>query len=450
MAMTQDLALEETRRANRNIRLGSLGAALEYYDFAVYLYVATLIGAAFFPVGSSPTLALVQTFSIFAIGYAIRPIAGILVGRVADKVGRKRLFVLTVTVMSLATLLIGLLPTYDQIGYIAPILLILLRIIQGCAVGAELPAAAVFVSEHAQRKGIARAGSFQQMMTFGGLLIGASVAFVCAQIAVNLTPGFPSLAWRLPFILGGVLGVIAMYLRRRLDESPVFTGQGKDERRAQRKPIREVLASHTPAVFFGGAVVGVLAIMNIAYVSFWPTYLQVALLFSPSTALISGLISIVAAMVAMPLWGRLADRRGWRFAILASTGVTLAGTVVLLVAVPTIGPDSNLAFWVQIPAVMGAAGLIAIVPGLVSSVFPAEVRQTGYAISYNIVIAILGGILTVLMVQLVAVWGIGAPMYVALIGCAIAILNAVLVSRVVMYLGAPAKRTPNVPAESKA
>jgi MFS family permease len=154
--MSQPAPPESGRRARRNIRLGSLGAALEYYDFVAYLYVATLIGQAFFPADMSDTIRLVQTLAIYSTGLLIRPVAGILIARVADRVGRKRLFILTVAVMSVATLLIGLLPTYAQVGWLAPALLLLLRLAQGCAVGGELPAAAVFVSEHARPAGVAR------------------------------------------------------------------------------------------------------------------------------------------------------------------------------------------------------------------------------------------------------------------------------------------------------
>ncbi|OJY47835.1 MFS transporter [Pseudonocardia sp. 73-21] len=186
-----------------------MGAALEYYDFVVYLYVATLIGQAFFPADLSPTMRLVQTLGIYSIGLLIRPVAGILIARVADRVGRKRMFILTVAVMSVATLLIGLLPTYDHIGWPAPVLLLLLRVAQGCAVGGELPAAAVFVTEHARPDGVARAGAFQQMTAYSGFLLGAGVAFVAGLVATHLTPDLPSLAWRLPFLVGGLLGVVS-------------------------------------------------------------------------------------------------------------------------------------------------------------------------------------------------------------------------------------------------
>ncbi|WP_329064140.1 MFS transporter [Amycolatopsis sp. NBC_01480] len=426
--------MDENRRVRRNIRLGSLGAALENYDFVVYLYVATLIGAAFFPSGTD-TLRLAQTLAIYAIGFLIRPVAGVLIARVADRVGRKRLFVINVMVMSAATLVTGLLPTYAQVGWPAPILLMIMRVAQGCAVGGELPAAAVFVSEHAHRGGVAKAGAFQQAMTFVGLLFGASAAFGSSLLATHLTPGTPSLAWRLPFIIGGVLGIVSVYLRRNLDESPAFQQQSRQPRRTQPRPVRDVLKNHGGAVLFGALVVSGLAVANIAYITFWPTYLQVSVHLSATEALAASLISVVGALVMMPFWGRVADRHGWRFVLLWAAGVTATGTVLLLAVLPGLPRGSSIALWIGLPAAVGAGAIISVVPGLVSSVFPAEVRQTGYSLSYNLVIAILGGLLTLAMVGLLSALGSGAPMYVGFLACVITVLAAALVSKIPLYLG---------------
>jgi MFS family permease len=435
--------IDERRRVRRNIRLGSLGAALENYDFVVYLYVATQIGSAFFPSGTSDALRLAQTLAIYAIGFLIRPVAGILIARVADRVGRKRLFVINVMVMSAATLATGLLPTYAQVGWPAPVLLMIMRIAQGCAVGGELPAAAVFVSEHAHRGGVAKAGAFQQAMTFVGLLLGASAAFVSGLVAMHLTPGTPSLAWRLPFIIGGMLGIVSVYLRRKLDESPVFQQQSQKPRHSQSRPVRDVLKNHGGAVLFGALVVSGLAVANIAYISFWPTYLQVSLHIPATEALAASLISIVGALAMMPFWGHVADRHGWRFVLLWAAGVTAAGTVLLLAVLPELPRGSSIALWIGLPAAVGAGAVISVVPGLVSSAFPAEVRQTGYSVAYNLVIAILGGVLTLVMVGLLSVLGSGAPMYVGLLACAITVLAAVLVSKIPLYLGRGADPAPN-------
>lgn len=437
--MTRSSSAEAERRARRNIRLGSLGAALEYYDFVVYLYVATLIGQAFFPADLSPTMRLVQTLGIYSIGLLIRPVAGILIARVADRVGRKRMFILTVAVMSVATLLIGLLPTYDHIGWPAPVLLLLLRVAQGCAVGGELPAAAVFVTEHARPDGVARAGAFQQMTAYSGFLLGAGVAFVAGLVATHLTPDLPSLAWRLPFLVGGLLGVVSVYLRRRIDETPAFVRETVEEGRRPAAPVREVLGRHRRSVLFAVLLVVALTLVNITYFNFWAIYLQTALGYTPTTALIASLISIAGAMASMPAWGYVADRYGWSRMLFWAGVSTAATTLLLLAVVPTLPPGSELAVWIQLPAALAAGGIAAAVPGMVSVVFPTEVRQTGYSVPYNIVVAVLGGFLNLILVWLVASAGAGAPMYVVLVACVLTIVASFTVLRVPIHLGRGAR-----------
>lgn len=437
--MTRSSSAEAERRARRNIRLGSLGAALEYYDFVVYLYVATLIGQAFFPADLSPTMRLVQTLGIYSIGLLIRPVAGILIARVADRVGRKRMFILTVAVMSVATLLIGLLPTYDHIGWPAPVLLLLLRVAQGCAVGGELPAAAVFVTEHARPDGVARAGAFQQMTAYSGFLLGAGVAFVAGLVATHLTPDLPSLAWRLPFLVGGLLGVVSVYLRRRIDETPAFVRETVEEGRRPAAPVREVLGRHRRSVLFAVLLVVALTLVNITYFNFWAIYLQTALGYTPTTALIASLISIAGAMASMPAWGYVADRYGWSRMLFWAGVSTAATTLLLLAVVPTLPPGSELAVWIQLPAALTAGGIAAAVPGMVSVVFPTEVRQTGYSVPYNIVVAVLGGFLNLILVWLVASAGAGAPMYVVLVACVLTIVASFTVLRVPIHLGRGAR-----------
>jgi MFS family permease len=437
--MTQSSAVEAERRARRNIRLGSLGAALEYYDFVVYLYVATLIGQAFFPADMSPTMRLVQTFAIYSTGLLIRPVAGILIARVADRVGRKRLFILTVVVMSVATLCIGLLPTYDQVGVLAPVLLLLMRVAQGCAVGGEIPAAAVFVTEHARPDGVARAGAFQQMTAYSGFLLGAAAAFVAGLVATHLTPDLPSLAWRLPFVVGGLLGVVAIYLRRRIDETPAFVRETLEEGRRPVAPVREVLDKHRRAVVFAVLLVVALTLVNVTYFNFWPTYLQTVLGYSSTTSLVASLISIAGAMASMPAWGYVADRYGWSRMLLWAGLSTAATTVLLLLVLPTLPAGSGLAVWIQLPAALSAGGIAAAVPGMVSVIFPTEVRQTGFSLPYNIVVAVLGGVLNLILVWLVASVGLGAPMYVVLVACCLTIVAAFVVLRVRTYLGRGAR-----------
>ncbi|WP_431876475.1 MFS transporter [Amycolatopsis sacchari] len=382
---------------------------------------------------------LVQTLAIYSTGLLVRPVAGILIARVADRVGRKRLFIFTVAVMSVSTLLIGVLPTYDQVGWPAPVLLLLLRLAQGCAVGGEVPAAAVFVSEHAPPGGVARAGAFQQMTAYSGFLLGAGAGFLSGLVVTHLAPGTPSLGWRLPFLLGGLLGFVSLYLRRRLDETPEFVRERAQGTPRPAAPIRAVLRNHRPAVLFAVLVAIALTLVNVTYFNYWPTYLQSALGYSATAALAASLLTIAGAMAAMPLWGRFADRYGWRRMLLWAGLSAAATTVLLLVVLPGLPAGSALAVWLQLPAAMTAAGLPAAVPSLVSAIFPTEVRQTGYSVPYNIVIALLGGFLNLILVWLVATVGSGAPMYVVLAACALTVAAALVVGGLRTYLGRGAR-----------
>ncbi|GAA4711892.1 MFS transporter [Pseudonocardia yuanmonensis] len=420
--------------SRRNIRLGSLGAALEYYDFVAYLYVATLIGQAFFPAETSDTMRLVQTLSVYAIGMVVRPLAGVVIARVADRVGRKKMFILTVVMMSVSTLVIGVSPTYEQAGWIAPALLVLMRIVQGCAVGGELPGAAVFVTEHARPGSVARAGAFQQMTAYSGFLLGAAAAFLSGLLVEHLLPSLPSLAWRLPFIIGGVLGLITLYLRRRLDETPEFVQETVDGK-ARPTPMRVALAGHGRAIGLSVVIVVALALANSTYFQFWPTYLQSSLHLAATPALFASLIGISAAMLSMPVWGLVADRYGWRTELGLAALLTAATTVVLLLLVPATAQSPGVALWMQLPAALAVGGLVSAVPGLVSAVFPTAVRQTGYALSYNLVVAVVGGPFNVVMVWLIATLGVSAPMYVVLVASALTLLVALLVGRVRLHLG---------------
>ena len=225
-----------SRHDAKNLGLASLGAVLEYFDFQVYVFVAAAISVAFFPPGASPWIAQVQAFGIYAVGYLVRPIAGIIIAHFADRIGRKKLFVFTVLLMSVPTFLMGLLPSYAMIGWVAPALLLLLRVLQGCAVGGELPGAAVFVSEHAPARRLGVASGVFQGVTNCGLLMGAGAAAL-ASVVAGLDPAFSSMAWRLPFLLGGMFGLLAAYLRRQLQETPLFEKMKSEGRESTKMPL---------------------------------------------------------------------------------------------------------------------------------------------------------------------------------------------------------------------
>src|SRR6202453_4350342 len=218
--MTVQTSPELSTSEIRTLALASAGGALEFYDFVIFGFFANVIGKLFFAASLPDWVRQAQTFGIFAAGYLARPLGGIVMAHFGDTRGRKRMFTLSVLLMAIPTLLIGLLPPYQSIGLVAPLLLLSMRVLQGVAIGGEAPGAWVFVAEHARR---GRIGFAVGLLTSGlsfGILLGSLMAtclnrgFNQAQIAAG--------AWRIPFLIGGVFGFIAMWLRRWLKETPVF------------------------------------------------------------------------------------------------------------------------------------------------------------------------------------------------------------------------------------
>ena len=241
---------QHTRALNRQdyktLTLAALGGALEFYDFIIFVFFAAVVGELFFPADIPEWLRQVQTFGIFAAGYLARPLGGIIMAHFGDLVGRKKMFTLSILLMALPTLAIGLLPTYASMGIVAPLLLLLMRILQGAAIGGEVPGAWVFVAEHVPEKRIGIAcGTLTAGLTVG-ILLGSVVATL---INTSMTPqGIHDGGWRIPFLLGGVFGLLAMYLRRWLQETPIFLEMQKRKALAQELPVKAVALKHQKAV----------------------------------------------------------------------------------------------------------------------------------------------------------------------------------------------------------
>ncbi|HYY31629.1 MAG TPA: MFS transporter, partial [Chthoniobacterales bacterium] len=239
---SQKLSVSEARI----LALASIGAALEFYDFIIFVFFANVIGQLFFAASLPDWVRQAQTFGIFAVGYLVRPIGGIVMAHFGDIRGRKRMFMLSVLLMAIPTLLIGLLPTYRSIGVVAPLLLLAMRVMQGAAIGGEAPGAWVFVAEHARR---GRAGIALGLLTSGlsfGILLGSLTATSLSRIFSNAQ--IAAGAWRIPFLIAGVFGFIATWLRRWLKETPVFEEMQRRAALSRELPLRAVLKGHGPAI----------------------------------------------------------------------------------------------------------------------------------------------------------------------------------------------------------
>ncbi|CAN7248571.1 MFS transporter [Pseudomonas umsongensis] len=383
-----------SRSDYKTLGLAALGGALEIYDFIIFVFFALTLSQLFFPPEMPEWLRLLQSFGIFVTGYLARPLGGILMAHFADSLGRKKVFSLSILMMALPCLLIGIMPTYAQIGYFAPLLLLALRVLQGAAVGGEVPSAWVFVAEHAPvgHRGYAL-GFLQAGLTFGYLL-GALTATFLAQA---FTPAeILDHAWRYPFLLGGVFGVIGVWLRRWLSETPVFMAMQARREAAIELPLRAVLREHRLALLPAMILTCVLTSAVVVFVVITPTMMQKTFGMTAGHTFALSALGIVFLNIGCVLAGLLVDRIGaWRTVMLYSLLLPL-GIGVLYTCLISGGNWVGLAY-----AVAGlSCGVVGAVPSVMVNLFPARIRVSGISFTYNIAYAAWASITPLLLIGL--------------------------------------------------
>jgi MFS family permease len=394
IANTETRPTPFNRSDYKTLGLAALGGALEIYDFIIFVFFALTLSQLFFPPEMPEWLRLLQSFGIFVTGYLARPLGGILMAHFADRLGRKKVFSLSILMMALPCLLIGIMPTYAQIGYFAPLLLLVLRILQGAAVGGEVPSAWVFVAEHAPiaHRGYAL-GFLQAGLTFG-YLIGALTATFLAQ-AFSPTE-ILDYAWRYPFLLGGVFGVVGVWLRRWLSETPVFMAMQTQREAAGELPLRTVLREHRLAILPAMILTCVLTSAVVVFVVITPTMMQKTFGMTASHTFALSALGIVFLNIGCVLAGLLVDRIGaWRTVMLYSLLLPLGISVLyacLIMGGDWIGPAY---------AVAGlACGVVGAVPSVMVSLFPARIRVSGISFTYNIAYAAWASVTPLLLIGL--------------------------------------------------
>lgn len=390
--------------SRRAILSGAVGNALEWYDFAVYGYFASIIGANFFP-AENPVASLMATFGVFAAAFLARPFGSVVFGHVGDRFGRRSALILSVTLMATTTTLVGLLPTYETIGAAAPILLVALRLLQGLSVGGEHTTSVIFLVEHAPPKRKALYGSFAVVAVAVGTLLGSAVG---ALLEILLDPAALSAwGWRIPFLLGAVLGVATFILRRSIAADAPAARQDLPIVRLFREDWRELLRgigiSATTAVTF---------YLTFVYLI---TYIERIDALSASTALRINTINMAALIVVFLASGLLADRIGLKAVLVAGAvcAIVLPWPLFLLL-------ESGDVVWVA----LGQFGLAIMVglyggayPAVMASLFPGDYRCSGVALSLNIAMALFGGTAPLVAVYLVnrLGWDSGPAFYIILV-----------------------------------
>jgi MFS family permease len=404
-----------TRNDYKTLALSALGGALEFYDFIIFVFFATVVGKLFFPADMPEWLRLLQTFGIFAAGYLARPLGGIVMAHFGDLLGRKRMFTLSIFLMAVPTLLMGLLPTYAQIGILAPLALLLLRVIQGAAIGGEVPGAWVFVAEHVPRRNVGYAcGTLTSGLT-AGILLGSLMATLINSL--YSAEEISAWAWRVPFIIGGVFGLFSVYLRRWLHETPVFAELQQRKALAEELPLKTVLRGHRRAVAISMLLTWVLSAGIVVVILMTPSVLQSAYGFDAAHALKANSLAIVLLSLGCIAAGALADRFG-------AGRVFVVGSLLLAASSWTfysqLRAHPDLLF--PLYALTGLfVGTIGAVPFVMVNAFPAAVRFTGLSFSYNLSYAIFGG-LTPMSVALLLKYSPLGPAYYVLALCGLGLL----------------------------
>ncbi|PTR34961.1 putative MFS family arabinose efflux permease [Luteibacter sp. OK325] len=415
--MSATLDIPERRTLGRGdvktLLLSALGGALEFYDFVIFVYFAKTIGHLFFPPGTSDWLAQLQAFGIFAVAYLARPLGGIVMAHFGDRIGRKRMFMLSVFLMAVPTLLIGVLPTYATLGVLAPLLLTLLRVLQGLAIGGEVPGAWVFVAEHVPQRRVGLAVASLSAGLTAGILMGSLLA---AWLNASLSEAdMLDHGWRIAFILGGVFGFFAVYLRRWLSETPVFARMRERKELAEELPALVVVRDHLPGVLLSMTVTWVLTAAIVVVILMTPTLMQTAFHIVPARAFAGGSIAALTLCFGCIGGGLLVDRVGTaRAMLIASLGLTLS-TYALYLDLQAGG--ANLFPLYALAGVF--AGVAGIVPAILVASFPPAIRFSGISVSYNIAYAIAGAATPVLVGYLArTAGGLGPAHYVAIVALA--------------------------------
>ena len=391
----------------------AIGNILEWYDFTAYGFLATIIGASFFPSGDS-FASLLAAFGALAAGYGARPLGSIIGGHLGDRIGRKPTMILCMATMGVSTCLLGLLPTYEQIGVTAAVLLVAIRLIQGLSVAGEYSSSSVLLVENAEPRRRGFVGTWIACAMMAGCLLGSGMAALSSAVVGD--EAMKEWGWRIPFLFGGVIAIIGIIIRRRLTESAAMPGE--DEILAV--PIVSAFKDHWRTIV---TIIGINMPISVSYFVIFVyavSYLTDQMHFTTAQAMDINTVSLIAMTVLIPFTGLAADRFG-RKAVLY---VSLLGTIVAgwpawyLMHTPELG---LVLVGQLIIACLSAAGWALSVP-LMVELLPAKVRCTGGGLGYNICLALFGGTTPLIAAYLVERTGDDfTPIYYVMVAAAIAL-----------------------------
>ncbi|MEM7442011.1 MAG: MFS transporter [Pseudomonadota bacterium] len=381
----------------RVLAAGAIGNALEWYDFAIYAYFAPVIATHFFP-SDDPVNSILATFGVLAAGYIMRPLGGILLGHVGDRAGRRFALSLSIILMAVPTSLIAVLPTFDAIGIAAPIVLTILRLLQGLSVGGEYMGSVVFVAERAPKRRRGLAASVCSTSGSVGILVASAVATLLGAVMAEDT--LNDWGWRLPFAAGLLLGGIGFLLRRHIQEiGPALGGSYEPP----RMPIFIVVRDHLPTVLRTFALAGFMGALFYVTFVYLTTYLTEVVGTGRSAVLEINTVAMIVLVIVMPLFGLLSDRIGRKPVIIGSAVGTLVLSYPLFLLLHSGNVGLEVVGDLGLAVLMGAS--LGPMPALMAELYPKEIRYSATAFSYNLPVAIFGGTAPLIATFLVAETG---------------------------------------------
>ncbi|MGW9047202.1 MFS transporter [Streptomyces lydicus] len=385
-----DITVTDEKSVKRAVKAAALGNAMEWFDFGIYSYLAVTIGKVFFPPGND-NAQILSSFATFAAAFLVRPLGGMFFGPLGDRIGRKKVLSLTMIMMASSTLAIGLVPGYASIGFWAPVLLIAFRMLQGFSTGGEYGGAATFIAEYSPDK---RRGFFGSFLEFGTLIGYTTAAGLVTVLTVALPhSAMQSWGWRLPFLVAAPIGLIGLYLRLKLDETPAFQKLADDEGpaadTASHSGFLERMRGQWRAMVLCVALVAAFNITDYMLLSYMPTYLSNTLGYGTTSALVSLIMVMLVLMAAITFVGRFSDRIGRK-------PVLMAGSLGFLVlAVPSfllIRHGSTVTVFAGL-LLLGLCLLpyVSVMSASLPALFPTQVRYGSLSIAFNISVSLFGG-----------------------------------------------------------
>lgn len=400
-AQAPDVTVTDPALVRRAVKAAALGNAMEWFDFGVYSYIAVTLGKVFFPSGN-PTAQLLSTFGAFAAAFVVRPIGGMVFGPLGDRIGRQKVLAVTMIMMAVGTFAIGLIPSYASIGVGAPLLLLAARLVQGFSTGGEYAGATTFIAEYAPDKKRGFLGSWLEFGTLAGYVGGAGL--VTLMTALLSSHDLLSWGWRIPFLIAGPMGIIGLYLRLRLEETPAFAAEVEKAETARPKvPLRDMVAGQWKALLVCMGLVLIYNVTDYMLLSYMPSYLTSELKYNETHGLLVVLGVMVLMMIVQPFAGALSDRIGLRPMIAAGC----AGFLLLSVpALLLIRQGSLLA----VALGMGGLGLLlvcftAAMPAALPALFPTRVRYGSLSIGFNVSVSLFGGTTPLVVTALIGATG---------------------------------------------